>query len=135
MTLRDMSDRLFHFEHAEIFVYLIELLDEAKQSETLPEDVAAARHPAGRQAIYRLAKGGATDSQATLGKMYLTGTGVSQDYTEAFIWLTLADADINVNVPKEVFETLKAKLSPEQLAEAQSRGSELFQQIESLKTE
>jgi hypothetical protein len=128
VTLRDMSDRLSHFEHVEIFVYLIELLDEAKQNEILPEDIEG-----GFRAIRTLAEEGAADFQATLGGMYLTGNGVSQNYTEAFIWLTLADADINVNVPKEVIETLKEKLSPKQLAEAQTRGSELFQQIEALK--
>ncbi|MFP6603426.1 MAG: SEL1-like repeat protein, partial [Pirellulaceae bacterium] len=62
---------------------------------------------------------------------YDEGTGVPQDHQEAYIWISLAYAnDGGDELYKKNLAIIKAKLSPEQLAEAQSRATELSKRIE-----
>jgi hypothetical protein len=55
--------------------------------------------------------------------------GLPQDYKEAYIWLSLAATNGNEEA-KEHLEPLKTMLSPEELAEALSRATAFFKQIE-----
>ena len=81
---------------------------------------------------YRLAaEQGLAVAQNNLGISYDEGKGVPQDHQEAYIWVSLAYANDGGNeLHKKNLALIKAKLSPEQLAEAQSRATELHKQIE-----
>ena len=53
-----------------------------------------------------------------LGAMYIDGKGVSTDYIQAYLWMTLA-AEQGFGPAKELLETLQKKMTPAQIAEAQ----------------
>ena len=57
-----------------------------------------------------------------------------QGYNEAYIWYSIASVGGH-DEAKENLERMKAKLSPEQLAEAQEQATVRFNQIKSLKFE
>ena len=79
---------------------------------------------------YRLAaKQGNDVAQFNLGLKYAHGVGVPQSYQETYNWLSLAAASGH-KAAKESLESLKTKLSPEQLIEAQKRATKLFKQME-----
>ena len=61
--------------------------------------------------------------------MYARGEGVPQDYTEAYAWFSIA-TEHGDETAKEGLPLAGAKLTPEQLAEAQKRATQLFEQIE-----
>ena len=78
---------------------------------------------------YRLAaEQGQADAQIALGFMYYFGHGVPQDYVQAHMWYSLAaersspgeDRDQLISYRDEV----EAKMSPDQVAEAQSLARE-----------
>jgi hypothetical protein len=65
--------------------------------------------------------------------MYQSGTGVIKDVVKAYMWveLSLADESVVANGGKEFRDDLESVLSPEEIAEAQSKSVELAAQIES----
>jgi TPR repeat protein len=65
----------------------------------------------------RAAEQGNADAQATLGFRYERGQGVPQDYVLADMWLSLAAAKGYQCADK--CDALAAKMTPEQIAEAQ----------------
>jgi TPR repeat protein len=80
--------------------------------------------------IRMAAEQGDVEAAQTLGVMYSNGMPES-NYTEAYIWYSIARAGGHRKIKmSEILELLKEKLSPEQLAEAQSRATELSKQIE-----
>ena len=82
---------------------------------------------------YRLsAEQGNAWAQFELGEMYQSGTGVIKDVVKAYMWviLSLDDTSVVANGGKEFSDDLKSMLSPEDIAEAQSKSVELAAQIE-----
>jgi len=70
---------------------------------------------------------GQVDAQLFLRGMYYDGKGVPQDYVEAYMWLNLAASRATGDDLKkytEVRETVAAKMTPQQIAEAQRRARE-----------
>jgi TPR repeat protein len=64
---------------------------------------------------------GKVEAQFLLGKMYAQGHGVPQDYVQAYMWFNLAaahDSD-EVKVATEARDEVAAKMTPDQIAEAQ----------------
>ena len=75
-----------------------------------------------RQAVnwYRKAADqGEAGAQTNLGRMYADGSGVTKDDQQAYFWVLLASAEGDENA-KRGRETLERKLSPSQLAAAQT---------------
>jgi len=71
------------------------------------------------------------NAQYELGLCYYQGTGLLQDYTEAYAWSLLAVMNGGEDTLKSV---LQHKLPTEQVMAAQSRAKELLKEIESAKT-
>jgi hypothetical protein len=71
----------------------------------------------------RAAEQGIASAQFNLGLMYTRGQGVEQDPVEGCKWLTLAAGRLNIRDANQA-ETIRSRLSPEQLAEAQRRARE-----------
>lgn len=70
-------------------------------------------------ALFRpLAEKGDRDAQHNLGVMYFLGQGVSQDYVQAYAWMHLSAGQGHSNAYR-VRERIAAKLSPEQIEEAE----------------
>ena len=65
--------------------------------------------------------------QYKLAAQYYNGEGVPQNYREAYIWFSIAAANGSEEA-KEYVEIVKAKLSPEQLADAQEEATTRFKQ-------
>ena len=55
--------------------------------------------------------------------MYANGQGMPQDYVQAHMWLNLSAAQGHVNATKNR-DTIAAKMTPAQLAEAQKLARE-----------
>lgn len=70
---------------------------------------------------------GDVPAQHELGTLYLNGTGVAADLEEAYAWLNLASVH-NESSRVKIFE-LEQTLSPERLARAQKRSTELHREI------
>jgi TPR repeat protein len=77
-----------------------------------------------------LANQGDAAAQGNLGLMYASGKGVPEDYIQAHMWFNLAassfpasDAENRDNAVKSR-DLLAAKLTPEQIAEAQALARE-----------
>ena len=80
---------------------------------------------------YRLAaEQGHAGAQNNLGIKYAFGLVGNPDYKEAYIWCYISNTNEPNNLTKENVEGFKAKLSPEQLAEAQEEATARFKQIE-----
>jgi hypothetical protein len=75
------------------------------------------------------AEKGDSIAQNSLGVMYSNGEDVPQNDKEAYIWFSLSAAN-GYEMDKNNVTNVKAKLSPEQLIEAQTRATELHKQIE-----
>lgn len=77
------------------------------------------------------AQKGDSASQYTLGLLYMQGTGIPQDFTEALKWLILAKADsdpngeLNKNA-SSYMDKLESQMTPAQIAQAQQEASEWF---------
>ena len=106
----------------------------------LPAPALAADYQAGLEAFQRddyatalkelwpLAEQGDAEAQFNLGAMYLLGHGVPQDYVQAHMWYSLAVAN---PLPGERHDlaiksrdNVEAKMTPDQIAEAQRLASE-----------
>jgi uncharacterized protein len=72
----------------------------------------------------RAAEQGHADGQAKLAVLYTLGQGVAQDYVEGHMWFNLATAQSTGEEQKNLAaarDELAAKMTPDQLAEAQRR--------------
>ncbi len=70
----------------------------------------------------KAAEQGHADAQYILGFMYETGEGVTQDYTQAYMWYNLAIAQKDeVATARDKFDIdeLAKSMTPDQIAEAQ----------------
>jgi TPR repeat protein len=74
---------------------------------------------------------GDASAQGQLGLVYQNGQGVPQDYIQAHAWLNVASANGDENAATARDE-LAERMSPEQLAEAQSLAREYFESPEQL---
>ena len=99
------------------------------QGEGVPEDDSEAVK------WYRLAaeQGDAT-AQFNLGIKYAQGEGVLEDYVQAHAWLNLAAAQGHENAFKRK-DTLRKRMTREQVAAAQTLAAELFKHIETSKSQ
>jgi TPR repeat protein len=64
------------------------------------------------------AQAGFADARAKLGMMYLSGTGVAQDYVQAYAWISMASAS-GVTQMKELQNRLSSLMTRHQTAQAQ----------------
>ena len=74
----------------------------------------------------KAAEQGFANAQIMLGLFYSEGS-IPEDYVEAYAWCSVAVRQ-TAGTP-EALSKVKAKLTPEQLAEGQKRATELFEQI------
>ena len=92
------------------------------EGEGVPQDDAEAARR------YRLAADqGHVSAQFNLGLMYSSGKGVPQDDVEAHMWLNLATAHASAEERDEYVkerDDVAARMTPEQIAEAQRRARE-----------
>jgi len=79
---------------------------------------------------YRMAadQGNAT-AQNNLALIYARGNGVPQDYREAYAWLSVAKAN-GQELAEKNLGIIKKKMTKEQIAEAQSLSTEIYNRIE-----
>ena len=80
--------------------------------------------------IKRLANNGDANAQHNLGVMYTNGTGVPQDYKEAYVWFSIAKANVYENLDNNLLDYISKKMTKEQIADAQSLSTEIFKRIE-----
>lgn len=66
----------------------------------------------------KLAEQGNAQAQINLGVMYAKGSGVPQDYVQAYKWLRLASANGDKDADEKL-EKLTSQMTPAQIAEAQ----------------
>ena len=69
------------------------------------------------------AEQGFAPAQSNLGVMYLNGQGVSQDYVLAHMWFNLAASGGYTDAQKWR-DSIAAKMTPSQIAEAQRLATE-----------
>lgn len=81
----------------------------------------------------KAAEQGSPMAQHNLGLLYGRGHGVDQDYVEAYIWASLAVNSGHTEAIK-TRDAFKAKLSDDQLRNAQRRESFLYLKIEQYKS-
>ena len=82
----------------------------------------------------RAANQGYARAQILLAAMYVVGKGVLEDYVEAYAWMILAATQGHEDAVKGKDE-LRSKMTAEQIAEAQKLAAELFDRIESSKSD
>lgn len=76
----------------------------------------------------RAAEQGSALAQKSLGIIFSEGLGVPKDFAEAYVWLSLASAqDVDTAVLRD---SVKARLTPKALAQAQARASSLLEELE-----
>jgi len=99
----------------------------ADGQEGMPQDFALAGHWFGKAADQ-----GNAYAQANLSWLYTNGQGVGQDDTQALMWSTLALARAEDDATRElaasIHDALAAKMTPDQIAEAQRMARERFPQ-------
>ena len=94
----------------------------------------------------KAAEQGYASAQHSLGDMYERGSGVPKDDVEAYAWYNLSVVgrthtsafSIDLELKRQEFvgqcrARLRLKLTPEQIARAQKRSTELFNEIEARK--
>jgi hypothetical protein len=77
----------------------------------------------------RAAKQGNSMAQKNLGACYYNGQGVERNFVEAYKWYAVAAANGERSKAAMFREDAAARLSPSQLARAQSEAAELFEQL------
>jgi uncharacterized protein len=85
----------------------------------------------------KAAEQGYAPAQFLLGCMYRVGRGVPKDNAEAYVWFSVSVASEQQEYEPDVMRDdyqrhrreAKAELTPEQVAAAQQRATELFEQI------
>lgn len=95
--------------------------------------VPAALERAGARALFAAEQGNAR-AQYNLGVMYANGTGVPEDYVQAYAWVNLAAAQGNKKAV-EGKELLRSGMTAEQVAKAQKLAAEMWDRIESSKSQ
>jgi TPR repeat protein len=89
----------------------------------VPPDAAEAR-----QWFELAAARGQAEAQYNLGVLYLNGQGIAQDEVQAYKWLDLAAATYTAKAEREeavkTRDSVAAKMTPAQIAEAQKLASE-----------
>ena len=80
----------------------------------------------------KAAERGYADAQNNLGIMYYKGEGVPQDDAEAYTWFAVAAANGHEHA-KAYLVLVKGRLNQDQLAVAQQRATQLFEQINTKK--
>ena len=84
--------------------------------------------------LRQAAEQGDARAQYNLGVMYANGEGVPEDYVKAYAWMNLAAAQGQKDAVKSK-DRLRPKMTSAQVAEAQKLSVELWERIESSKTE
>ena len=84
--------------------------------------------------LRQAAEDGDADAQFGLGVMYAKGEGVLENYVKAYAWWNLAAAQGHKDAIKAK-ASLRKDMTAEQVAEAQKLSVELWERIESSKTE
>ncbi|MFQ5354340.1 MAG: hypothetical protein ACE5DR_05275, partial [Thermodesulfobacteriota bacterium] len=74
--------------------------------------------------FHRSAMRGNVKARASLGLMYAYGKGIQQDYTKAYMWLSLA-AEGKVDNAGAALESIETKMTPEEINEAKKRAEHL----------
>ena len=82
----------------------------------------------------KAAEQGNANAQHNLGVMYANGDGVPQDYVEAYAWSNLAAAQGHSR-SRELRDDLRTEMTSAQVGAAQRLSSELFNRIESSKSQ
>ena len=80
--------------------------------------------------LRKAAEQGDASAQYNLGVMYANGEGVPEDYVKAYAWINLAAAQGQKDVVKAK-DSIREKITTEQVAEAQKLSGELYKRIES----
>jgi|GEM_PF-1296909 len=74
--------------------------------------------------LSKAADQGDADAQFRIAQMCAGGTGTQQDYVAAYMWLTISKRKMRMlNSGQETRESLAAKMTPEQIAEAERRAA------------
>ena len=60
--------------------------------------------------------------------MYYNGEGVPKDLIEAYVWQSMASANVN-EVSKKNLEILSSDMTPQQIDQAQNQATELWKKI------
>ena len=81
----------------------------------------------------RAAEQGFAKAYFNLGNMYDMGQGVPQDYAEAYIWFSLAAAGGQETAPPRWRDSMAAKLTPDQLRDAQREAKRRWERIQARK--
>ena len=89
----------------------------------VPQDYAKAA-----EWFTKAAEQGYAMAQGALGVIYYLGEGVPKDYVRAFMWLNLAAPQGDEEVAKAK-DTLRKRMTPEQIAEAQRLSSKWFEKF------
>ena len=82
--------------------------------------------------VQRDAEVGDAFAQFNLGFMYAKGQGVPQNFTEAYVWFSVAAASGDSGAVQDR-DLLSKKPSAEALLAAQQRATKLFEEIEARK--
>ena len=83
--------------------------------------------------LSRAANQGNAEAQFGLGYMYETGWGVPEDNVRAYAWMVLAAAQGNKEAATGK-DSLRPRMSPEQVTAAQGLAAELYKRIEASKS-
>ena len=76
---------------------------------------------------YRLAAmQGVSAAQSNLGVIYATGKGVPLNYTQAYIWWSMAQKQGDIDAANDI-EILKSRMSQQQIAQAQSLAAKCYE--------
>ena len=78
----------------------------------------AGRHSEALQEWQASANAGDAKAMLALGRLYVQGLGVPQNYVHAHVWFSLAASKFEAEAVKER-DALAARMAPEQVAEAQ----------------
>jgi len=81
----------------------------------------------------KAAEQGLADAQNNLGVAYANGQGVPQDFSEAYVWYSLSAANNGPEKATTFRDLNRENLTPDQVAAAQKRAKELFEEIEKKK--
>ena len=71
---------------------------------------------------------GNADGQLFAGLMYSTGDGVPRNYVKSYVWLSIAAANGSEKAQSTLLD-LEARMTPDQIAEAQREAERLFEEM------
>ena len=82
----------------------------------------AGRHSEALREWQAAANAGDAKAMLALGRLYMQGLGVPQNYVQAHMWFTLAASRFEAEAVKER-DALAVRMAPEQVAEAQKQAA------------